>query len=223
MLRAIVFDLDGTLLDSERVMRAAFEQSYRQVVGAGPVPFEEFVKHLGESIPRILDLLGLPQAMGEIFRRVSVERMDELVFHRRARAILAWARAHGIRNAILTGKDRRRTLLILEHFHVRHWFDAVVCSDQLAFPKPHPEGLQQLARLLNAAPEATVYVGDAPNDVECAQRAGVRSIGVTWGIRPDQFLARCTPDHVVGTWTELSRLLRSLHEEPATHAAAATG
>ena len=223
MLQSIVFDLDGTLLDSERVMRTALERSYRQVVGLGPVPFDEFVKHLGESIPRILDLLNLPQAMGEIFRRISVEKVDELVFHEGSREILAWARARGIRSSILTGKDHRRTLLILEHFQVQDWFDAVVCSDQLTFPKPHPEGLQHLARLFNVAPDATVYICDSPNDVECAQRAGVRSIGVTWGIKPDQFLARCKPDHVVETWTELSTLLCTLHEEPATQATAATG
>jgi AHBA synthesis associated protein len=223
MLRSIVFDLDGTLLDSERVMRAALEQSYRQVVGPGRVPFEEFAGHLGEPIHTILARLKLPRSMADIFRKITIEKMDDLVFHAGSGEILAWARANGVRTSILTGKERRRTLMILEHFGVLDRFDAVVCSDQLRFPKPHPEGLQHLMALFAVTPKATVYVGDSPSDVECARRAGVRSIGVTWGIMPDRFLGRCTPDHVVKTWAELLDLLRSLREDAARLPAGATG
>jgi len=215
MLRAIVFDLDGVLIDSEPLMRFAFEATYREVIGPGPVPIEAYLEHMGESFPHIMDHLGLPHTLWEPYRRLCQEHIDRITLFPETWNILDWAHTHGLKLAILTGKDHARTIQILDHFGLSSRFQAVVSSDQLQCPKPHPEGLQRALALLRCAPQESVMVGDSTSDVLCAQRAGIAAIAVTWGIKPERVQTLCQPDYLVHTWAELLRVLETLRR---THA-----
>ncbi|HEX8720253.1 MAG TPA: HAD-IA family hydrolase [Pyrinomonadaceae bacterium] len=223
MLKAVIFDLDGVLIDSEPLMRYAFERAYRHVIGSGTPPIESYLEHMGESFPRIMQHLGLPLTMWEPYRQLCRENIGRIQLFPQSRLLLAGLRTLRLKLAVLTGKDRERTLHTLEHFGLLHYFDAVVASDQLRQPKPHPEGVLHALDLLGRAPHEAVMIGDAVSDILCAQRAGVRAVAVTWGIKPELVQTNCRPDHVVHDWESLTALLLSLVRGVASSAAVTAG
>ncbi|HEY0734369.1 MAG TPA: HAD-IA family hydrolase [Herpetosiphonaceae bacterium] len=209
-VQAIVFDLDGVLIDSEPLMRFAFETCYRQYIGDGPAPIERYLEHMGESFPRIMDHLGLPHSLWQPYRELCQQHIDRIRVFPESRTLLTWAVEQGLKLAILTGKDRQRTLHLLQFFGLEQFFDVVIASDELSQPKPDPEGMVCALEALQCAPEAAVMVGDAVSDVLCAQRAGVRAIAVTWGIKPERVQTLCRPDYLVHSWAELTALAQHL-------------
>jgi 3-amino-5-hydroxybenzoic acid synthesis related protein len=210
MLRTIIFDLDGVLIDSESLMRSAFETSYRSVLGDGSPPTEKYLEHMGESFTNIMNRLGLPHTLWQPYREFCQQHLDRIAIFPQSLALLEWARSRGFNLGLLTGKDRLRTLQILDHFGLDSFFHAVVTSDQLMYPKPHPEGIMCILESLSSQPEEAVMIGDAVNDIVAAQQANVRAIAVTWGIRPDLVLSLCQPDFVVHDWESLLRVLDEL-------------
>jgi len=211
MLKTVVFDLDGVLIDSEPLMRFAFEASYRQVIGDGPVPIEAYLEHIGESFPKIMDHLGLPLDLWKPYRELCQTHIDRIALFPETREMLSWAKTSlNLKLAVLTGKDQARTLQILNHFDLAQFFNAVVASDQLQHPKPDPEGLFHILEQLDCSADEAAMVGDAVSDVFCAQGAGVTSIGVLWGIKPERLRQLCHPDYVALDWDALFQIMIKL-------------
>lgn len=210
-LQAVLFDFDGVLIDSEPLMRFAFESSYRALGLPGAPPTESYLEHMGESFPRIMQHLGLPLALWEPYRELCRTHLDLVTLFSQAPALLERLHARGLRLAVVTGKDRARTLESLEHFGLRRFFQAVVASDELRRPKPDPEGVRRALELLACPPSAALMVGDAVADVLCAQRAGVLAVAVTWGTKPERVQTLCRPDHVVHDWAALETLIVGRH------------
>jgi 3-amino-5-hydroxybenzoic acid synthesis related protein len=205
----VVFDLDGTLVDSRSVMEAAFRSAYRQTVGNAEPPLAEFFELLGDDFPNILNALSLPLSMWEPFRQASRERIGGLSVFDGIPDVLGWLRGERIACGLLTGKDRDRTLEILDRLALSSYFDAVVTSSDGLPAKPRPDGLLHLCRVLRSSPEATVMVGDSSHDMAAAREAGVMAIGCDWGIgRPASLLpAGCLA--IASSPGELGQLLRS--------------
>jgi AHBA synthesis associated protein len=210
MLKAAIFDLDGVIIDSEPLMRFAFDACYREVIGQGTPPIEEYLQHMGESFPRIMDKLGLPHTLWKPFRELCKQHVDQIRLFPESRALLEQLLGLNLKTAILTGKDRERTLQILDHFDLRGFFHAVVASDQLRNPKPDPEGMLYTLRLLDCAPDEALMIGDSVSDIVCAQRAGVSAIAVTWGIKPERVQTLCQPDYIAHNWAELAGIVLRL-------------
>jgi 3-amino-5-hydroxybenzoic acid synthesis related protein len=210
MLKAIIFDLDGVLIDSEPLMRFAFAESYRQVLGDGTPPVEQYLEHMGDSFPSIMDRLGLPHDLWTPYRAICRQESHRICTFPWTGELLSAAVKLDLKLAILTGKDYDRTIEILEDTRLIQYFDAVVASDQLSHPKPHPEGVQCALQALNCRPDEAVAVGDAVYDILSAQRADVCAIAVTWGIKPERVQTLCTPDYIVHTAQSLIDTFRSL-------------
>lgn len=210
-------------------MRFAFTACYRQSIGDGPVPIEAYLEHMGESFPRIMDHLGLPHTLWEPYRALCQEHIAKIRVFPEGRTLLGWARAEGLKLAILTGKDRERTLHLLHFFGLAQFFDVVIASDQLERPKPDPEGMVRALEMLCCEAEAAVMIGDAVSDVLCAQRAGVPAIAVTWGIKPERVQTLCQPEYIVHDWESLTHILQEMvlglspTNEPGIAGSAGTG
>jgi AHBA synthesis associated protein len=198
MLKAVIFDLDGVLIDSEPLMRFAFDQVYRSIIGGDRTPIESYLEHMGESFPP--------------YRRLCQENIERIHVFKGSRALLERLSTLKLKLAILTGKDRQRTVQTLDHFDLRRYFQEIVASDQLTDPKPHPEGILYALRKLGCAPHEAVMVGDAVSDIQCAERAGVVSVAVTWGIKPERVQTLCKPDFIAHDWDSLTRTLLKLRQ-----------
>lgn len=176
-LRAVVFDLDGTLLDSLPLVLAAIAHALEPF---GPRPTMEIFAKLGGPPERFLatllnDLRNVPAAL---------QRMEDY-HHRNAHLIQPYAgvgaflgelRRHGIAAAIWTGRDRATTDMLLREHQLDECFAAIVCGDDLPTHKPDPAGLREIVRRLGVQPAETLFLGDADVDVLGGVACGVDTL-----------------------------------------------
>ncbi|HVU34147.1 MAG TPA: HAD family hydrolase [Opitutaceae bacterium] len=176
-LRAVVFDFDGTLVNSLPLVLASIAHALEPY---GRKPTMEIFARLGGPPERFLPLLlddprNTPDALARMdaYHRAN-QHLIELFDG--AGKILDALKAAGIKTAIWTGRDRQSTELLLNSLGLAGHFATILCGDDLPSHKPDPEGLREIMRRLAVAPAATVFIGDADVDVLGGRACGVDTI-----------------------------------------------
>lgn len=199
----VVFDLDGTLVDScEDIARAA--NYCLEHAGFPARTSAEIKEFIGDGsrvlLARATGLAPADPILDEMLERFFVYYTAHAVDHTRllpgAREVLA-ALAH-LPRALCTNKPRVTTLALLEGLGIDGEFDVVVAAGDVPHHKPHPAPLERASELLGVACSRLVLVGDGPQDVACARAAGARSIGISEAIIvPLERLSASGPDAIV--------------------------
>ncbi|ETA04476.1 HAD family hydrolase [Frankia sp. B2] len=213
--RAVIFDLDGVLVDSFGVMRQAFTIAYAEVVGPGEPPFEQYNRHLGRYFPDIMRIMNLPLEMEEPFVRESYRLAHQVVLFEGVAALLRSLHERGLGLAVATGKAGPRARHLLGELDILPIFDYVIGSDEIARPKPAPDIVNRALELLGVAPNEAMMIGDAVADLESARAAGVMAVAALWGEADGAELVAAGPDAVLRRPAELLSLLRPHPVEPA--------
>jgi pyrophosphatase PpaX len=207
----VLFDLDGTLIDSGAIILASMRHAATTVLGR-EIPEEQLMAAVGGP--------GLDAQMSAL----DAERVEELVRVYREHneplhetlepcagiegALEALGR-EGRRLGIVTAKRHLTVRLAFDVLpHLEPFFDVVVASDDTERHKPHPDPLLHALDRLGARPEEAAYVGDSPFDVRAARAAGCTAVAVTWGrIHSGERLAAEEPDALVHDAEELLAVL----------------
>jgi pyrophosphatase PpaX len=209
--KTVLFDLDGTLIDSGAIIIASMRHAATTVLGR-EIPEAELAAAVGGP--------GLIAQM----RALDPSRVDELVavysahnetLHDGLEAcvgvedVLETLHREGRRLGIVTAKRRATVRLAFEVLpQLERYFDVVVGSDDTERHKPDPEPILLALERLHAVPEGAAYVGDSPFDLRAARAAGVAAIGVTWGgIHTRERLQEEGPDALVDDAEELLGVL----------------
>ncbi len=210
--RAVLFDLDGTLIDSVGLIIAAFLHAFEAFDGDRPGEAELV---LGIGTPLVTQLSRYARSDAELtilrdrYRAFQIAHHDHMVrAFPGAVALVTQLRDRGVAVAIVTskGEEFARRGLAVSGFDTL--FELVVGVDSTVHHKPHPEPvLTALARLGVAAEHAT-FVGDSPHDVGAGNAAHVRTIGVTWGPFSRAQLEAAAPTVICDTMDELAALCR---------------
>lgn len=211
----IVFDLDGTLIDSRGDIVAAVNHALLQS-RRSPLPAPLIVRHIGDGAralcARAADLAEMEPEVDELlalFIQYYIEHPVE--FTRWApgaqEALEALSEIPEMTLALCTNKPRATTDAVLAALAVGARFRITVAGGDLPEKKPAPEPLLHIAEVLRVSPDAMVMVGDGPQDIECARRAKVRSIGVDSGFFPVERLRRSQPDVFLRTLLELPEVI----------------
>jgi AHBA synthesis associated protein len=201
--RAILFDLDGVIIDSMPAMRDAFKFAYREVVDATandevlePL-FLHYCYYLGYAFRDIMDALELPYSMYEPFVRYSAQFKDRVRINDGIIPLLQELHRNDIKLTVATGKDGYRARDLLNTLNIAQYIDIVTGSDEIQYAKPAPDMLLFQMRTLGVSAEETMMVGDSHADVEAGKGAGVTTVGVSWGYgsREDLSMADFIIDH----------------------------
>lgn len=217
MTRLAVFDCDGTLVDSQvNIIRAVNESFQRVGISA---PDDHAIRHVvGLSLFETMATL-LPDGDAALHTALADEYRGAYHRLRAAGTLVVEPLYPGVREALValgtagwalgvaTGKSDRGLALILEHHDIAHHFVTLQTADRHP-SKPHPAMLELAMREAGVGPAATVMIGDTAYDMAMAIAAGARAIGVDWGYHDVATLRAAGAETVIGTATELLKLLR---------------
>ena len=209
-IRAIVFDLDGVLIDSIEVMREAFQAAYAEVVGPGPAPFDDYLPHLGRHMPDTLRIMGLPVAMYDPFVRFSRQLVHRVKPCEGAPELLDELRESGVSLVVATGKTRDRADHVLDALGMLDKVDAVCGSDEVVNGKPAADIVLLALDRVRASADEAVMVGDSILDLRAGRAAGTRVAAALWGQGDAVELCADAPDFVAASCDELAAQLRAL-------------
>ncbi len=206
----VLFDLDGTVIDSGAIILASMRHATKEVLGVEP-PDEELMATVGgPGLEAQMHALA-PDRVEElvtVYRAHNEPLHDSLVCCPGMDDVLVRLKDEGRRLGIVTAKRRETVELAFATVPLGHLFETVVGGDETTRHKPDPDPLLLALERLGARPDETAYVGDAPFDVRAAQAAGIHAVAVTWGgIHPRERLEREHPDAVVDTAEELLDVL----------------
>jgi pyrophosphatase PpaX len=205
--RIVLFDLDGTLIDSGPIILASMQHAVSTVLGREIPPEELGLTIGGQGIVAQMTAIDAEHAdaLLEAYKEhndglhETLEAFDELL------DVLPQLKAEGRKLGLVTAKRHRTVGLALDRFPaLASAFDVVVAHEDTERHKPDAEPVRLALQKLGGRPEEAVYVGDSPFDVGAAKAAGVYAIAVGWGgIHPDERLLAEKPDAFVRTPQEL--------------------
>jgi phosphoglycolate phosphatase len=207
----IVFDWDGTLIDSASAIATCIQEAAREM--GLPVPDRERASHviglglhdsLRHAVPE-LPLEGYPRFI-DCYRRHFLNCEDSMQLFPGMLELLACLRDRGHLLAIATGKSRRGLQRALDLTGLGAHFHATRCADE-THPKPHPAMLIELLEELAIEPRESLMIGDTSHDLEMARAAGVGAVAVCYGAHPEPALRALSPLACVASVVELVRWL----------------
>jgi phosphoglycolate phosphatase len=188
---ALIFDLDGTLIDSAPDVRAA---ANRVLVDAGrrPLTLDEVKNLIGQGgralIENALALTGQPGTSDEIecglenfLTTYAGNPSENTTVYPGAREALESFRADGVRLGICTNKPGRTTAAVIRALDLDRYFAVVSCGDAVPYRKPDGRHVLRVVDALGTRAQTTALIGDSENDISAAVAAGVRSVAVTFG------------------------------------------
>jgi pyrophosphatase PpaX len=179
----VLFDLDGTVIDSGAIILASMRHAAETVVG-GEWSDQELMQAVGgpglEAQMVALDPTRVDELV-QVYRAHNEPLHDTLECCLGMEDVLSELRERGHRLGIVTAKRRVTVDLAFARLPIEHLFETVVGGDETQQHKPHPAPLQLALERLDARPEDAAYVGDSPFDMQSAKAAGVYAIGVSWG------------------------------------------
>jgi pyrophosphatase PpaX len=182
-IQTVLFDLDGTLIDSVRLILDSYHHTLA-AHGLPPRSDEEWLRGVGT--PLSVQLAEWSDDRGTLEALIATYREYNLAHHDRMVTVYPGVvdsveaiRAAGRQTGLVTSKNRQGALRGLTLARLERMMDVLVCADEVTNPKPHPEPVEKAVGLLGADPRTTVYVGDSIHDMVAGRAAGVRSGGVT--------------------------------------------
>jgi pyrophosphatase PpaX len=201
VLRAALFDFDGTLVDTTELIYQSMRHASGEVLGR-EISREILMANVGQPLPRQMEILDAEhaEALLDSYRLHNEENHDALIQEfPGVEEALARLRSASIKVAGVTSKRRFSVNMALENFPgVGEVVDRWVTMEDTTEHKPHPEPLLKGLELLGNVPrELAAYVGDSPFDVAAARAAGVKSVAVSWGAFSEETLRAAEPDHLV--------------------------
>jgi HAD superfamily hydrolase (TIGR01509 family) len=207
-IEAVVFDWDGTLVDSKRALVASFQETTAEVLGE-PFPTAH------EDVERMVQVRGqeafeeiaggdpeLYQRIEQVFHRVYVAQQANIEPFPGALETLERLREAGLALGVATSKARVRLDLEAGRSGIGALLDVSVSGDEVKVAKPDPEQVVAAITAIGAEPARTLYVGDGPNDVLAGRGAGAVTVAVSFGFHPAEARA-AAPDHVIDSLPEL--------------------
>ncbi|MBS3909966.1 MAG: HAD-IA family hydrolase [Actinobacteria bacterium] len=213
VFEVILFDVDGTLLDTSEFIFQAFEHTLEHA-GFPEKSREEIARLVGKPLDLCYEILtGVEDVSGlsAMHRAFQVEHIDLARAYPGTRDTLEALKRSGLKIGAVTTRARTSTLATLSLTGLATYFDHVVAFEDVENLKPHPEPILKTLAFLNSQPDAAVMVGDTDVDIAAGRNAGTLTVGVTYGFHGLEILRSC-PDHIIDDIAAVLPLVLPLFE-----------
>ncbi len=205
----ILFDLDGTLIDTNKLIINSFKHTYKTHLNID-VPESEIYKYFGEPLITTLSRYSEDRA-DELFKTYidfnEREHDSSVALCCNIKECLEALTEQGCILAVVTSKREKLASRGLKLFDIMKFFSVVVTMDDTKNHKPHPEPVLRALELLGAKPEEALMIGDSIFDIKCAHNAGVKAVLVNWG-EATEYQEKGKPDYLVHDAMEIADIAR---------------
>lgn len=204
-INTVLFDLDGTLIDTNDLIIASFEHTLAHFFPNEKKEFD-IVPYVGEPLIDTFRRIDEVQAvdMVAMYRKHNDEHHDRLIKeYDGVYETVQELKKQGIKIAVVTNKVRDAALKGLELTRLDQFFDVVVSFDDVEKAKPHAEPILKALEELEAEPETTLMVGDSQFDIQAGNRAGTYTAGVAWSLKGKEFIEHLQPNYVIDHMSEI--------------------
>jgi pyrophosphatase PpaX len=207
--QAVLFDLDGTILDTNELIIQSFLHALK---GVAPEPFdrEQIIPRMGLSLTEQLawfsgrtDIEAYAEAYGKYYVRMHDDMVRPFPGVEETVRLL---KQNGIKLGVVTTKRRPMTERALRMFDLYDQMDTIITLDEVEHAKPHPEPVLKAISAIGTEPSLTCMVGDSPVDMEAARRAGAMPVGVSWSLKGDEVLRQAGAAHILDSMDQLLTL-----------------
>lgn len=207
-----LFDFDGTLAYSEPAYRAAFLHSIERHTGVLPneIEFTDFWNVTPHEVLRRYGEELLEEMFASFEEHYYATHHHHLIAYQGIEELLSSLNEQGASVGIVSLKPRRAGELELDMIGLRRHVGLAVWGDDVARPKPEPDGVLRALDVLGADPRATLVIGDSPSDILMGRAAGVRTAAALWGGSTRERLIAAGPDLAIDSPGELLRRIASV-------------
>lgn len=202
--RAVLFDVDGTLIDTAELIADSLEYACRRHLGRTH-PRELYLSLIGKPAIVQMEILGgdkAPEMMDTAVAYYEVHHQEERTFPG-ALDTLAQLVEVGIRLALVTSKTRLELNPTLERVPLQQYVRVIITADLTTRPKPYPDPVFLALQTLQIGAHEVLFIGDSPYDLQAGRAAGVRTGAATWGPHSRETLEAEQPDYVFQSFREI--------------------
>ena len=217
-IKHICFDLDGTLVKSDKTIYKATLKTLEHLNIKGEMAEDKFIEMIGMHFKDIfknfnLDVPNFQEFIG-IYKKLYFEFIDESIVYPGVEDTLSFLKnGKGLKVSLLTTKGQDQAEKIIEYFEFSKYFDFVMGRREGIAHKPSAEPLLFICDELELDPKDTMIVGDTELDILCGKNAGAITCGVTYGYRTEESLKENNPDYLVNDFNEIKSLVSEYRED----------
>ena len=193
-INTLVFDWDGTLVDSAELGLRAFQRTFADL--SVPFPLEVYEQSYSPNWYLTYEALGLARDKWATADKLWLDHYGDQSAQliEGARETLVELNSRGYRLGVVTSGSESRVAREIEGGALREIFDVVICNEHIVNKKPHPEGLEKALHKLSCTGDAAAYIGDAVDDIEMGRNAGVFTVGVRSNYPGNSRLQQAAPN-----------------------------
>lgn len=201
MIKAVLFDFDGTLIDTNELIFQSYNYAFKRVYGRA-VKNEEFIRLYGRPLRKSLieDYGDDGYKLIDEYREFNEKNHDLLVksFEGTTEGLVL-LKENGIKLGVVTSKRLWMVLKGIDFLGYKDMFETLVTLDDTVKHKPEPDPVLKGCEMLNELPENTVYVGDSVFDLMSGKAAGTKTCAVKYSLTSEEELLKCNPDYFSAT------------------------
>lgn len=206
----ILFDLDGTLLDTNDLIIGSFLHTLEQFFPEKRFSREDIIPHLGKTLADVMRAFDEHRIedMMRVYREHNFHSHDAMVqIFPHVQDVLSVLHEKGIKMGVVTTKQRNVVEMGLQLFDLTKYMSTIVTIQDVEQPKPHPEPVLKAMAEIGALAQSTLMVGDSSYDIEAGQRAGVDTAGVAWSLKGVAYLEQYSPTYILNGMPDLLHIV----------------
>ncbi|MDE3840102.1 pyrophosphatase PpaX [Bacillus methanolicus] len=208
-LNTILFDLDGTLIDTNELIISSFLHTLEKYF-PGQYKRADVIPFMGPTLEETFEGINkdLAEDLAKTYREFNISNHD--LFVKEFNGVYETVRVlkeNGFKLGIVTTKRMDVALKGIKLTKLDEFFDCLVAIDHVKKPKPDPEPILLALEQLQSVPEETLMVGDNHHDILAGKNAGTKTAGVAWSLKGKDYLARFEPDYMLDNMADLLSIL----------------
>ncbi len=210
MIKAVLFDLDGTLLDTNRLILESFKYTFKKHLNIN-VNDEEIIKYFGEPLKTTLERYSREklQDMFETYIKFNFDKHDEMTtIMDGVEETLKQLNEIGVKTAVVTSKREVMARKGLKLFNIEKYFETVITPEMTNSHKPDPDPIYKACENLSISPIDAIMVGDSSFDILCGKNAGSKTCLVNYTLLDKNEINKYKPDYSVNKIEDLVDIVK---------------